>query len=51
MLVVVDKSKRNQLALSDQLRVYEPRQRDSMPRDMSHYTLLFPDATIRREVH
>ena len=50
VLVVVEKHKRNQLAFFDQVRVFDPRQCDSMPRDSSHYTLLFPDDKARREV-
>ena len=30
--------------------VFLTRQRDSVPHDISHYTLLFPDNTVRREV-
>ena len=50
VLAAVEKYKRKQLAFFDQVRVFDPRQRDSMPRDISHYTLLFPDDTVRREV-
>ena len=50
VLAVVEKYRRNELAFFDQVRVFEPRRRDSMPHDISHYTLLFPDDTTRQEV-
>ena len=44
MLVVIAKYKKSQLKFFDELRVFDPRQRDSMPHDLQSYpNLLSPE--------
>ena len=41
MLAVISKYKRTQLTLYYELWVFDPRQRDSMPKDIKHHPNLF----------
>ena len=50
VLDVVWKYKRNQLAFLDWSCVFDPSPCYSMPHDINHYTLLFPNTIARWEV-